>query len=163
MIDCEHFSALAISPWLPAKTTFRTQLNRPDGGPLGSGILAVGLNFNPLLLDQRLLFQHNMVNLCSQEIKLKEVLFLEIERMNQHIPPTMSPPEPATDWMTQTELAELLGVSTRTISARSKAGNLQCYEHGVPGCGQRRFSRTLVDRMLHHHWSRAVSRQDGEL
>lgn len=71
-----------------------------------------------------------------------------------------SAPSPTTDWLTQSELAELLGISERTASVWACAGKLRIYEHGVRGCGRRKYSRALVQRELDQRWSEAVDRLD---
>lgn len=70
-------------------------------------------------------------------------------------------PSPTTDWITQRELAQVLGVSERTASLWAKAGRLEPFEHGVATCGRRKYSKTLVQRELNNRWDEAVTRQDS--
>ena len=60
---------------------------------------------------------------------------------------------PATDWITQRALAKLLGVSERTATAWTKEGCLRQYEHGVPGCGRRKYSRARIEAVLRRSWA----------
>jgi hypothetical protein len=74
----------------------------------------------------------------------------------------VSSPDPS-DWVTQTQLAQLLGVSRQTASQWARAGKLASYEHGCPNCGRRKYSRTLVDRERELCWREALDRQDSFL
>ncbi|QDU76865.1 Helix-turn-helix domain protein [Bremerella volcania] len=69
-------------------------------------------------------------------------------------------PSPTTDWITQRELAELLGISERTASLWAKGGKLEPFKHGVKTCGRRKYSKSLVQRELNNRWDEAVARQD---
>ena len=68
------------------------------------------------------------------------------------------PPSPADDWITQVELAQLLGISANTASQWAKQGRLREFEHGMVGAGRRRYSRALFQRLLSHGWKSAVKR-----
>ncbi len=68
-------------------------------------------------------------------------------------------PEPKSDWITQRELASLLGVCARTASLWAKAGRLQRFEHGVMAAGRKKYSKSLIQRELRHRWDEAVARQ----
>jgi predicted DNA-binding ArsR family transcriptional regulator len=70
-------------------------------------------------------------------------------------------PNLTSDWITQRELAQLLGVSERTACLWAKAGKLESFEHGVPACGRRKYSKSLVHREFNNRWDRAVTRQDS--
>ena len=72
---------------------------------------------------------------------------------------TVSPPFSAGDWLSQRELAEILGVSQRTASLWATAGRLQRYEHGFPNCGHRKYSKALLALERQTQWERAVHRQ----
>lgn len=72
-------------------------------------------------------------------------------------------PDPASDWIGQRGLAALLGVSERTESLWARAGKLRCYEHGMPNCARRRYSRQLVERERQRRWESAVRSQDERL
>lgn len=67
-------------------------------------------------------------------------------------------PEPTSDWITQRELADFLGVCVRTASLWAKAGRLQRFEHGVIAGGRRKYSKSLIQRELQGRWDEAVSR-----
>jgi predicted site-specific integrase-resolvase len=73
-----------------------------------------------------------------------------------------TPPLPSEDWISQRQLAKLLGISERTASVWASEGRLRRFEHGVKDCGRRRYSRALVKRELHNRWQEAVLRQDGD-
>jgi hypothetical protein len=75
-------------------------------------------------------------------------------------PPT---PIPRKDWICQRQLADILGISEHTASVRAKAGKLRRFEHGIPDCGRRIYSRTLVQRELEERWETAVRNQDAAL
>lgn len=78
--------------------------------------------------------------------------------------PQVGVPVPTSDWIPQSELARMLGVSARTASLWAKADRLRRFEHGVPGCGgRRRYSRRLVERELERRWDAAVEAQDAIL
>lgn len=77
-----------------------------------------------------------------------------------HHQPLTSQDEPATDWLNQKELARLLGISTKTASVHARQGKLRVYEHGVPACGRRKYSRALVERVKALGWQSAIRRQD---
>jgi hypothetical protein len=64
-----------------------------------------------------------------------------------------SHPAPPTDWIDQQHLARLLGISAKTASVRSKQGDLRIYEHGVRGCGRRKYSIAIIERELGQRWS----------
>lgn len=51
---------------------------------------------------------------------------------------------PEHDWLTQRELAALLCCSERTASIWAREGRFQCYLHGCPVAGRRKYSRRLV-------------------
>jgi predicted site-specific integrase-resolvase len=69
-------------------------------------------------------------------------------------------PDLTHDWITQSALAELLGISERTASLWAAAGRLREFEHGCRQCGRRKYSRQLVERAIDHQWQEAVARQD---
>ena len=71
-------------------------------------------------------------------------------------------PDPASDWIDQSELADLLSVSQKTASCWAKEGRLLDYEHGFPHCGRRKYSRTLIMRDLQRCWSNATRRHNQE-
>lgn len=48
------------------------------------------------------------------------------------------------DWINQAELAAMLGITPKTASVRARKGLLRQYEHGVEGCGRKKYSRQLV-------------------
>ena len=70
-------------------------------------------------------------------------------------------PNPAADWITQRELAGILGVCARTASLWAKAGRLQPFEHGFIACGRRKYSRALVQHELRRRWDEATARQSS--
>jgi len=70
-------------------------------------------------------------------------------------------PNPAADWITQRELACILGVCARTASLWAKAGRLQPFEHGVAACGRRKYSSALVQQELRRRWDEATERQSS--
>ena len=49
------------------------------------------------------------------------------------------------DWINQKQLAGLLRVTPKTASVWARRGWLLQYEHGVVGCGRRKYSRQLVE------------------
>ena len=49
-------------------------------------------------------------------------------------------PDPKLDGICQKSLCEILGVSERTGSLLARAGKLRRFEHGIPGCGHRKYS-----------------------
>ncbi len=49
------------------------------------------------------------------------------------------------DWINQAQLAALLGITPKTASVRASKGLLRQYEHGVEGCGRKKYSRQLVN------------------
>lgn len=53
-------------------------------------------------------------------------------------------PEPCSDWLTQRQLAELIGCSERTACVWAGQGRFRRYEHGSPVAGRRKYSRRLV-------------------
>ncbi len=69
-------------------------------------------------------------------------------------------PDPRSDGICQKSLSEMFGYSERTASLLAKAGKLRRFEHGIPGCGRRKYSRRLVERELQRRWERAISAQD---
>ena len=69
-------------------------------------------------------------------------------------------PDPATDWIDQRQLAALLDVSNKTASLRAARGELKQFEHGVPGCGRRKYSRALFNHVLETCY--ATSRKDSQ-
>jgi hypothetical protein len=69
-------------------------------------------------------------------------------------------PPPQEDWVTQREMAKMLGVSDRTASLWAAAGRLRRFEHGFPECGRKKYSRALVEAELQQCWDRAVHRHD---
>ena len=74
--------------------------------------------------------------------------------------PFVSRNGPATDWLNQRELAELLGISTKTASLHARRGKLRVYQHGVHGCGRKKYSRALVERVQSLGWQAAIRLQD---
>lgn len=79
---------------------------------------------------------------------------------NSMEPPVVSAPDPATDWIAASELARILGASAKTIRQRARRGELDSFQHHVPGCGQRKYSRTLVTRTIESRWRAAIQRQE---
>lgn len=69
-------------------------------------------------------------------------------------------PDPRRDRICQRTLCGILGFSERTGSLQARAGELRRFEHGIPGCGRRKYSRALVERELQMRWDRAVRTQD---
>lgn len=69
-------------------------------------------------------------------------------------------PDPCADWIDQGELAALLGISAKTASLRACRGELKQYEHCVPGCGRRKYSRALYDHVLETCY--ATSRNESQ-
>lgn len=74
-----------------------------------------------------------------------------------------NPPLPRTDWICQVQLAELLGVSEHTASNWARADKLKRFEHGMPNCGRRKYSRSLVERELSCRWQAAIEYQDNTM
>ncbi len=72
-------------------------------------------------------------------------------------------PDPRTDAICQREVAALFGVSERPASLQAKAGQLRRYEHGIPNCGRRKYSRRLAELELECRWRRAVQLQGERL
>lgn len=70
-------------------------------------------------------------------------------------------PAKAADWICQRELAAVFGISARTASIRAQAGLFRQFEHGVPGCGVRKYSRQLVERLIKRRLEEAIERQDS--
>jgi len=69
-------------------------------------------------------------------------------------------PSPASDWISQRELAQILGVCERTASLWAKSGRLQPFEHGVAASGRKKYSKSLVQQELRRRrWDEAVARQ----
>ena len=52
-------------------------------------------------------------------------------------------------------------MSERTASLQAKAGQLRRYEHGIPTCGRRKYSRRLVELELERRWQIALEAQDA--
>ena len=53
--------------------------------------------------------------------------------------------DPQEDWLTQKELAKLLGeIAPETASRWAQDGRLKIFEHGMVGAGKRKYSRKLV-------------------
>ena len=69
----------------------------------------------------------------------------------------------SSDWITQREVARLLGVSPQTASTKARRGQLRRFEHGISIAGRRKYSRALVERELKICWREAVRRQDSIL
>lgn len=67
-------------------------------------------------------------------------------------------PNPAADWLDQSQLAEILGVTPRTAGVMAKEGKLTVYEHGIRCAGRRKYSRTLLERDIQQHHAAALSR-----
>ncbi len=67
------------------------------------------------------------------------------------------------DWITQKELAAMLGISPKTASEWAKQGRLIRFEHGIDGAGRRRYSRHLVQREFQNCLDAAMQRQDEVL
>ena len=78
------------------------------------------------------------------------------------MPPHSSPapPDPKSDWCCQRLVATALGISPQAASAKARAGELRHFEHGVPGCGRRKYSRALIQRELQRRWALAIKVQD---
>ena len=74
---------------------------------------------------------------------------------------TAEAPLPADDWVEQQQLAEIFGVTPKTVSLWAGDGKLRRYEHGMPNCGRRKYSRSLVLRDIELHWREALSRLTG--
>lgn len=49
-------------------------------------------------------------------------------------------PDPSKYRICQRTLCGILGFSERTGSLQAKAGKLSRFEHGIPGCGRRKYS-----------------------
>jgi hypothetical protein len=64
------------------------------------------------------------------------------------------------DWITQKELAAMLGISPKTASEWAKQGRLIRFEHGIDGAGRRRYSHLLVEREFQRCLGAAIQRQD---
>ncbi len=79
---------------------------------------------------------------------------------DDHNHPTLPRRELSADWINQRELAELLGTSPKTASVRAGQGSLRMFEHGLPACGRRKYSRSLVERAVRLGWEAAIRRQD---
>ena len=75
-------------------------------------------------------------------------------------PSSQAPPDPKTDWCCQKLVAKALGISPQRASAKARAGELRHFEHGVPGCGRRKYSQALVQRELRRRWELAIKVQD---
>ena len=75
-------------------------------------------------------------------------------------PALQAPPDPKSDWCCQKLVAKALGTSAQRASAMARAGELRHFEHGVPGCGRRKYSRALIERELRRRWELAVKVQD---
>lgn len=75
-------------------------------------------------------------------------------------PSPCEPPQPGTDWIYQRTLALTLGISQKTASVWAADGRLRKFEHGVPACGRRKYSKRLVQRELQRRWERATRAQD---
>ena len=75
-------------------------------------------------------------------------------------PSAPTPPDPRTDWCFQRDLAEALGISAQVASTKARAGELRHFEHGVPACGKRKYSKALIERELRHRWEHALKVQD---
>jgi len=69
-------------------------------------------------------------------------------------------PSPVEDWIGQGKLAEILGISPQTASARAAEGLLLRFQHGVEPCGRRKYSRTLVQQHIHRQWEKALERNE---
>ncbi|WP_165252731.1 hypothetical protein [Paludisphaera soli] len=67
-----------------------------------------------------------------------------------------STPDLRTDAICQRQIAALFGVFERTASLQAKAGRLRRFEHGVPNCGRRKYSRRLVELEVERRWRQAV-------
>jgi hypothetical protein len=83
----------------------------------------------------------------------------EDREMFAHLPEE-APPDPKTDWCYLKDVAKALGHSPHTASAKAKSGDFLHFEHGVPGCGRRKYSRALIERELWRRWEQAVRVQD---
>jgi predicted site-specific integrase-resolvase len=70
-------------------------------------------------------------------------------------------PLPICDWLNQRELAQLLGVTERTASVWARRGHFRIYEHGVRGCGRRKYSRALLQHEIDQRWAEAVRRSES--
>src|SRR4051794_40013961 len=70
-------------------------------------------------------------------------------------------PRPRSDWISQREVAELIGITEQTASAWARKGKLKVFEHGVAIGGRRRYSRALVERELRFRWEQALRNQAG--
>jgi hypothetical protein len=75
-------------------------------------------------------------------------------------PSSQAPPDPRADWCFQKNVSEALGISPQAASAKARAGELRHFEHGVRGCGRRKYSRALIQRELRRRWELAVQVQD---
>ena len=70
--------------------------------------------------------------------------------------------EPRVDWLTQQDLAHLLGISVRTACAWAAAGRLHRFEHGFDACGRRKYSRQLVEREMRRGVEQVTRRVDSD-
>ena len=70
-------------------------------------------------------------------------------------------PAPCHDWISQRELADILGISQRTASLWAKAGKLERFVHTFPGCCRRKYSRNLLQRELELRWAHALERSNS--
>jgi hypothetical protein len=71
--------------------------------------------------------------------------------------------DPVTDWISQKDLAALLGVTPHTAAKWARAGRLRAYEHGFGLGAKRRYSRWLVMREQRRRLEQAIRRQDDLL
>ncbi len=71
--------------------------------------------------------------------------------------------DPRSDGIFQRSVCAVFGVSERTGSLWARQGKLRRFEHGIPGCGRRKYSRTLVERELQRRWENAVQAQEASL
>lgn len=77
-------------------------------------------------------------------------------------PTAIKAPDPGTDWINKSELARIFGVSPKTIGQRARRGELEQFEHRIPGCGHRRYSRILVQRTIENRWRAAIQREEQQ-
>jgi hypothetical protein len=73
---------------------------------------------------------------------------------------SQAPPDPRADWCFQKNVSEALGISEQTASAMAQAGELRHFEHGIRGCGRRKYSKALITRELRRRWELAIKAQD---
>lgn len=66
---------------------------------------------------------------------------------------------PAEDWITQAELARILGISQKTARKHALDGRLEQFAHGIPAAGRRIYSRELFRRQMDRYLLSSEDRQ----